>query len=112
MTTPAAAPTISAVADKATYNVGDTLTLTVTYADAQSGSVPLAITVAGTDAAGNNVTATAQVLVATAGAPGPMTISATDSFGDTYAVSSNDGTSTAVLTTVVGTPPAAPAPAA
>jgi hypothetical protein len=89
------------------------VTLTVTYADAQSGSVPLTVTVTGSDAQGNNVSATTQVLVATAGTPGPMTIEATDSFGDTYTQSSNDGTSTAVLTTTVGSPPtAAPTPAA
>lgn len=112
MTTPASTPTLTVTADKASYNVGDTITLNVAYADAASQASPLTVTVTGTDAAGNNVQATTQVLVTTQGPSQPMTISATDSFGDTYSVVSNDGVGAAVLSATVGTPPAPPAPPA
>jgi hypothetical protein len=109
MTTPAAptAPTLVLATDAASYLVGATINLTVTYADAQSVPSTLNINVSGTDAQGNDVTATTSVIV-TQNTSEPMTISATDSFGDTWAVVSNDGVSTAVLSAVVGTPPAAP----
>lgn len=109
MTTPAAVPTLAVTTDKASYNVGDTLTLNVAYADAASQASPLTITVTGTDAAGNTVQATAQALVTTAGPSQSVTVSATDSFNDTYTVVSNDGVGKAVLTAVIGTPPVAPA---
>jgi carbon monoxide dehydrogenase subunit G len=109
MTTPASVPTLVVTTDKASYNVGDTLTVNVAYADAQSQASPLTITVTGTDAAGGTATATAQVLVTTQGPSQNVDVEATDSFGDTYTVVSNDGSSAAVLSTTVGTPPAAPA---
>lgn len=107
MTTPATVPTLTVTTDKASYNVGDVLTLNVAYADAASAAAPLTITVTGTDAAGNTVQSTAQVLVTTTGPSQNVDVTATDSFGDTYALVSNDGTSLAVLQTTVGTPPAA-----
>jgi hypothetical protein len=106
MTTPApAAPTISLSTDKTTYNTGDPLTLTVTYADAQSQPVQLTITATATDAQGNTATGTAVVTV-TEQETEAMTVSATDSFNDSYSLVSNDGKGTAVLSTTVGTPPA------
>lgn len=105
MSTPAQGPTMSVAADKASYAVGDTLTLTVTYSDSNSVATNLVATVSGTDAAGNSVQAQTTVQVITEGTPGPMDVSATDSFGDTYAVVSNDGSSSAVLSTTVGSPP-------
>jgi hypothetical protein len=105
MTTPAQGPVLSASADKASYAVGDPLTLTVTYSDSNSVAQDLTITVTGSDSAGNTASSAVTVQVITEGTPGPMDIGATDSFGDTYSVASNDGSSTAVLTTTVGSPP-------
>jgi hypothetical protein len=107
MTTPdTTAPTLNVTTDKDSYVVGDTLTLNVTYADAQTTMATLTVTVTGTDPAGNTAQATTQVAV-TNQVSGPVDVSATDSFGDTYAVVSNDNTGSAVLSTTVGTPPAA-----
>ena len=81
-------------------------TLTVTYSDSNSVAQDLTVTVSGKDTEGNEVSATTKVQVITEGTPGSMEISATDSFGDEYAVASNDGSSVAVLTTTIGSPPA------
>lgn len=105
MSTPAQGPVMTVEADKASYAVGDTLTLTVVYSDSNSVATNLVATVTGTDSAGNSIQAQTTVQVITDGTPGPMDISATDSFGDTYSVVSNDGSSTAVLNTTVGSPP-------
>jgi hypothetical protein len=112
MSTPAqpATPTLTLSTDKQVYVTGDTLTLTAAYADDASSPVQLTITATATDASGSTVNATSQVTV-TESAPQPMTVTAADSFGDTYSLVSNDSAGTAVLTAVVGTPPAAPAPA-
>jgi hypothetical protein len=108
MTTPAQnAPTLTIATDKTTYLVGDTITLTATYADAQAQATPLVITATGTDAQGNTVTATATVSVSVQ-ATENMTVTATDTSQDVYALVSNDGKGTAVLTTTAVAPPAAP----
>lgn len=107
MTTPAQTPTLSLSTDKAAYVVGDTLTLTAAYSDAAAGTpFQLVITATGTDADGSTVTATTSV-TATPQASREVTVTATDSSSDSYTLVSNDGTSTAVLTTTVGAPPAA-----
>jgi hypothetical protein len=105
MSTPSGAPTLSVATDKPSYNVGDMLTLTVTYADAQANALPLHITVTGTDSDGNVAAVQTDVMV-TQSASGAVDVQASDSFGDTYAVVSNDGTSQAVLQTTVQAPPA------
>ena len=106
MTTPApVTPTLSISADKQTYNVGDTLTLTADYSDASVNAMTLSITASATDSAGNTVTAETSVTVNTSEQQ-PMTIGVSDNFGDTYSVVSNAG-GVAVLTTTIGTPPAA-----
>lgn len=107
MSTPAALPTLVVTTDKSSYNVGDPITVNVAYADAASQATPLTITVTGADAAGNSAQATAQVLVTTTGPSQNVDVSATDSFGDTYTLVSNDGVGAAVLSATVGTPPAA-----
>jgi hypothetical protein len=108
MTTPApVTPTLAITADKAVYNVGDVLTLTAKYSDSSVAPIQLNITASASDAAGNTVNAEVSVTVNTAEQQA-MTIGVTDSFGDSYAVQSNAG-GTAVLTTTIGTPPAAPA---
>lgn len=104
---PAATPTLTLATDATSYVAGQTLTLTATYADAQSQPGTLTITVTATDAQNNTVTATDSVTVVQQVSE-QMTVSATDSFSDTYTLVSNtvdaSGTGTAILTTTV-TPP-------
>lgn len=108
MTTPApVTPTLSISADKATYAVGDVLTLTADYSDASVNAMTLSITASATDSAGNTVTAETSVTVNTSEQQ-VMSIGVSDSFSDTYSVVSNAG-GIAVLTTTIGTPPATPA---
>ena len=104
MTTPSQ-PTLSLATDQAAYNVGDALTVTVSYADSSVEQVTLTITAEFTDAQGNSATAETTALVNTS-ASGAMDGSVTDSFGGTYTEQSNDGVGTAVFTGTVGTPPA------
>jgi hypothetical protein len=101
-TTPVAVLTLTT--DKQTYAPDDVLTLTAVYSDPEQGSQTLTITGTATDAQGNSVNATATVSVIST-TDEPMTVTASDSFGDTYATSSDDGKSTVVFTTTV-TPPA------
>jgi hypothetical protein len=105
MTTPVStAPTMSVATDKDSYVVGDTITLTVTYADANAQASDLVVTVNGSDAEGNQVQATTTVQVVQT-ASGPMDVSATDSWGNAYSVVSNDGQSTAVLSATISAAP-------
>lgn len=106
MTTPAA-PTLSLATDKPSYSVGDQIQVTATYSD-QSGGGTVTLTISGTatDAAGNTVDASAQVEVITPSSSQPMDVTVSDDFGDQYQQVSNDGTGTAVFTSVIGTPPA------
>jgi len=105
MTTPAAGPTVSVATDKASYNVGDPITVTATYADDQTVTDQLTVTVTVTDAAGNSATGTTQAGV-TVVAPQPMTATVSDSFGDAYTEQPDQPVGTAVFTSTVGTPPA------
>ena len=102
---PAVAPTLTLAADKATYSVGDVLTLTATYSDSTSAPVTLSIVASATDAAGNSINADLSVTVNTSEQQ-PMTIGVTDNFGDAYTQVSN-AAGVAVLTATIGTPPAA-----
>jgi hypothetical protein len=105
VTSPAGTPTLSVATDQPTYNVGDAITVTVTYADSTVTSTTLTVTANFTDQAGNaaSATTTAQVNTSQTGA---MDGTVTDSFGGTYTESSNDQVGTAVFTGTVGTPPA------
>lgn len=106
MTTPApVTPTLSIATDKTVYNVGEVLTLTAHYTDASVNPVTLTINASATDAAGNTVPASITVTVNTQ-TQQAMTIGCSDSFGDSYSIVSNDA-GVAVLTTTIGTPPAA-----
>lgn len=105
MTTPSQ-PTLALSTDKATYNVGDPLTLTVDYSDVNVTTTTMTISASFSDSNGNTITGNTTVDVVTSG-PEAMDGTATDSFGDTYNELSNDQTSTAVFTTTVGTPPSA-----
>lgn len=108
MTTPApAAPVVTT--DKAAYNSGDPITVTVSYTDPANPGTTLTITGTVTNPDGSTSSGTAQVTVGAAPA-NPLPVSVTDSFGDSYVQASNDA-GTAVFTSTVGTPPA-PAPAA
>jgi len=104
MTTPAVTPTLSLATDKQTYNVGDTLTLTAEYSDSSVAPVTLHVTASASDAQGNTVNAEVDVIVNTQ-AQQAMQIGVSDSFGDSYTQVSNEA-GVAVLTTVIGTPPA------
>jgi hypothetical protein len=111
MSTPAGPITVSVAADKAQYNVGDPLNVTVTYTDSSGTpvTVPLTITADVTDSLGNSASGAVTVEVATGQTTTPtMSVSVTDSFGDTYTPGANSN-GTADFTSVVGTPPAAPA---
>jgi hypothetical protein len=101
---PAVTPTLSIATDKATYNVGDTLTLTARYSDASVSPMTLSITASATDPQGNTVTAETSVTVNTAEQQ-PMNIGVSDSLSNSYSLVSN-AAGTAVLTAVIGTPPA------
>ena len=106
MTTPAS-PTVSVATDKQSYAPGDTIIVTVTYADEQTQTESLVVTATATDSAGNSVQGTATVDVVVS-APQPMTVSVTDSFGDPYTESPDQPVGTAVFSGTVGTPPASP----
>jgi len=101
--TPPAAPVVTT--DKASYNSGDPITVTVEYTDPANPGTTLTITAVVTNGDGTTSTGTASVQVGAAPAT-PLPVSVTDSFGDTYTQTSNDA-GTAVFTSTVGTPPAA-----
>lgn len=106
MSTPAPSPiTVSVATDKASYNVGDTLTATVTYTDSAGVTTTLTVDATVTDSAGN--TSSGSVAVDVVSSSGQtLTVAVTDSFSDSYtAVSNSSGT--AVFTATVGSPPAA-----
>lgn len=102
MTTPA--PAVTVTADQASYAVGDTITVTVDYTDPANPGTGLTVTATVTNADGTTETATATVSVGSAAAV-PLTVSVTDSFGDSYTQVSNV-VGTAVFSATVGTPPA------
>lgn len=113
MTTPApAVPVVTT--DKTSYNPGDPITVTVTYADPANPGTVLTITGTVTNADGSTSSGTAQVSVgAVAAAPLPVTVTGTfpdGSAGASFSQTSNEA-GTAVFAGIVGTPPA-PAPAA
>lgn len=102
MTTPA--PGVVVSTDKASYATGDPITVTVEYPDGGVAGVELTVTATVTNADGSQVTGTGTAEVgAVAGEVLPVEV--TDSFGDVYALVSNDP-GTAVLSSTVGTPPA------
>jgi hypothetical protein len=103
LTTPApAAVTVST--DKAAYNVGDPIQVTVEYQDPSNPGVTLTLTATVTNTDGTTAQGTTQVSVGSAPAT-PLQVAVTDSFGDSYTQQSNEP-GTAVFTGTVGTPPA------
>lgn len=105
MTTPAAPPAPVVTTDKASYNPGDPITVTVDYTDPANPGTTLTVTATVTNADGTTASSNAAVQVG--GAPAnPLPVSVTDSFGDAYTQTSNQP-GTAVFTSTVGTPPAA-----
>lgn len=104
MTTPdPSAPVVTT--DKASYQPGDPITVTVEYTDPANPGTTLTITAVVTNGDGSTSTGTASVQVGAAPA-NPLPVSVTDSFGDSYVQASNEA-GTAVFTSTVGTPPAA-----
>ncbi|MCW2930027.1 MAG: hypothetical protein JWM19_989 [Actinomycetia bacterium] len=105
MTTPAAPVTVST--DKASYDVGDPIVVTVEYADPANPGTTVTVTATVTGTTGVPVTGTAQVQVG--GAPAqPLPVAVTDSFGSVYAQQSNAPGGTAVFTgTIAAVPPGA-----
>jgi len=104
LTTPdPSAPVVTT--DKASYQPGDPITVTVEYTDPANPGTTLTITAVVTNGDGSTSTGTASVQVGAAPA-NPLPVSVTDSFGDSYVQASNEA-GTAVFTSTVGTPPAA-----
>jgi len=85
-------PTVSAVLDKPSYSPGERMTLTVTYADADTTSYPVVVTV--TDAAGGQGSATVNVV-----RNDQLTISVSDPTGKVWVPQSNDGARAVYATT-------------
>jgi hypothetical protein len=105
LTTPAspAAPVVTT--DKASYNPGDPITVTVEYTDPANPGTTLVISASVTNPDGS--TSAGSVSVQVGGSPAnPLPVSVTDSFGDAYVQVSNEA-GTAVFSSTVGTPPAA-----
>jgi hypothetical protein len=102
LTTPVPAA-VTVTTDKANYNPGDPIQVTVEYTDPANPGTVLTVTASVTTPSGA-VTGTTQVTVgATPATPFPVTV--TDSLGDTFTQQSNDP-GTAVFSGTVGTPPA------
>lgn len=102
MTTPAA-PAVVVSTDKASYNSGDAIQVTVEYPDGGVAGVVLTVTATVSNPDGTQATGTGTAEVgAVVGAALPVAV--TDSFGDTYTEVSNDP-GTAVFSGTVGTPP-------
>lgn len=106
MTTPT--PTeLTVTADKAVYNVGDAIIVTVDAPNGE-GTVELTVTANATDQAGNGLSGSTTVEVSTSTPTVLGSAAATDSFGDTYTPQGpTSGVSQVVFAGVVGTPPAA-----
>lgn len=86
-------PTVTASLDKATYNTGDTATLTVSYSDPDNK--PLTVTVTLTDSAGNkSAPATVAAVI------DPSTVNVTDSSGRAW-VNASDSGAVAVFTATI-----------
>lgn len=101
MTTPAP---VTVTTDKASYNVGDPIQVTVEYADPGSPGTTLTVTATVTMPDGSNATGIAEATVGAVAAQ-PLPVAVTDSFGGTYAQQSSDP-GLAVFTGVIATPPA------
>jgi hypothetical protein len=103
MSTPAA-PTVTVSTDKASYSVGDPITVTVEYSDPSNPGQTLTVTAVVTQPDGTTATGTAEVSVG-AVAAAPLQVSVTDSFSGSYTQQSNDA-GTAVFAGTVAAPPA------
>lgn len=105
MSTPA--PGLTVTADKAQYNVGDPIVVTIQNENGGEQLVDLVVTASAVAADGSTLEGTTTVQVNAAAAPLDLQSGqVTDSFGDSYAQQSLDG-ATAVFASTVGTPPAA-----
>ena len=108
MTTPTP-PALTVSADKATYNPGDAIIVTVATPQGDQ-VVELTVTANATDSNGNVLTGTTTVEVNDNTPTMLGSASVSDSFGDSYTAQGPvSGVSQVVFAGVVGTPPAAPA---
>jgi hypothetical protein len=106
LTTPTP-PALTVTADKAVYNVGDAIIVTVDSPSGES-TVELTVTANATDQAGNGLSGTTTVQVNQSTPVLLGSAAATDSFGDSYTPQGpTSGVSQVVFAGVVGTPPAA-----
>ena len=90
--------------DKASYNVGDPIQVTVEYPDGSNPGATLTLTATVANPDGTQSSGQAQVTVG-AVAAAPLQVSVTDSFGGSYGQQSNDA-GTAVFSGIVAQPPA------
>jgi hypothetical protein len=102
LTTPT--PPVTVTTDKASYNVGDPIQVTVEYADPANPGTTLTVTATVTNPDGTTATGTAEATVGAVPAE-PLPVAVSDSFGGTYAQQSNDP-GMAVFTGVIAAPPA------
>lgn len=101
--TPPASPVVTT--DKANYNPGDPITVTVEYTDPDNPGVTLTITATVTNPDGSTASGNAQVQVGATPA-NPLPVSVSDSAGGSYTQSSNQP-GTAVFAGTVSLPPSA-----
>lgn len=101
MTTPAP---VTVSTDKASYNVGDPITVTVEYADPGNPGTTLTVTATVTNPDGSTTSGQAAVQVGAVPAA-PLPVAVSDSFGGTYAQQSNQP-GTAVFTGTIAPVPA------
>lgn len=87
-------PTINATLDKASYNAGEQMTLTVQYADADNWQRVDTIVITGSDQAGNAVVATIETTI---NSSDEVLLDIEDSAGRVWTKQSDDG-STATYT--------------
>jgi hypothetical protein len=102
LTTPA--PSVVVSTDKANYDINDPIVVTVQYPDGGVPGTVLTVTATVTNADGSQSSGQATAEVG-AVAGQALAVGVTDSFGDDYALVSNDP-GTAVLSSTIGTPPA------
>lgn len=102
MTTPTP-PAVTVSTDKANYNVGDPIQVTVEYSDPANPGTTLTVTATVSTQSGAQ-SGTAQVTVGAAPAQA-FPVAVTDSFGGSYVQQSNEP-GTAVFTGTIATPPA------
>jgi hypothetical protein len=105
LTTPVPTPSpVTVSTDKAAYNPGDPIQVTVEYLDPSNPGTVLTVSATVTNPDGTTAAGTTQVTVGAVPA-NALQVAVTDSLGDTFTQQSSVP-GTAVFTGIVGTPPA------